>query len=944
MTIILRMPNQASQDTGVPSPHNWRTTDQDEINRRRARARTEEFRISNADPRHPIFSNFRVRSGSGLTYSVEVRDVRERQFACDCVDFRINGLGTCKHVEAVLLHLEARFRRLFRAAEKDGTPRLDVVPDPENGSIRLLGGNGALPRALKAWFDADGALREGLPEEAIEALRQLDAEAAPGLRLSQELGPWLEGRRRAEERKQLRRDYELKVQSGDWPAHETKVPLFPYQREGMLHLAFTERALLADEMGLGKTIQAIAACALLHRLGQADRVLVVTPASLKTEWEEQIQRFTDLPYQLVFGMRARRLKDYETAGERKAGGTPAPLPFFTIVNYEQMLADSLEVNQRLRPDIVVLDEAQRIKNWSTKTTQAVKRLRSRYAFILTGTPIENRIDELYSLMDFLNPSLLGPLFRFNREYYALDDRGRPSGYRNLDKLNERIKAHMLRRRKADVETELPERTDRNHFVKLSDEQQGEYEGHEHVVAQLASIAKRRPLTQREQDKLLRHLNMMRMVCDTNYILIPDQRACPKLAELEKILEECRDNPDVKVLVFAEWERMLELTRALCDRLKLGFAWHTGTVPQKRRRAEINAFKSDPLCRVFLSTDSGAAGLNLQNASVVINCDLPWNPAKLEQRIARAWRKHQTRAVTVINLVSENTIEHRMLGTLSNKQALANGVLDRLGNLKEIKLQTGRQAFLAKLQQLVAAPVQGPKPEAREVKPPLPADRPRGFAAALRQRINGALLRCEERYPNDAPHSVLYVVVECDAAQYREQLGALHQEYFGPGQWDPLAPVRLEVIDRATDEALQRLIDAGLLAKTTRASRPLWPAEPAEATPPPLSAAELEKLSAHRQRAARKLKMARVLCDAGLSEEARAALLEAVPPLSCALAVQHRFPEPASPEHALLPPLSSCWKGALPLLRDFTSDPARPCLPVLESLAPFVEERTSRSSP
>ena len=636
-------------------------------------------------------------------------------------------------------------------------------------------------------------------------------------------------------------------------------------------------------------------------------------------------------------MRARRVKAYEAAGERKAGGTPAPLPFFTIVNYEQMLADSLEVNQRLRPDIVVLDEAQRIKNWSTKTTQAVKRLRSRYAFILTGTPIENRIDELYSLMDFLNPSLLGPLFRFNREYYALDDRGRPSGYRNLDKLNERIKAHMLRRRKADVETELPERTDRNHFVKLSDEQQGEYEGHEQVVAQLASIAKRRPLTQQEQDKLLRHLNMMRMVCDTNYILIPDQRACPKLAELEKILEECRDNPDVKVLVFAEWERMLELTRGLCDRLKLGFAWHTGTVPQKRRRAEINAFKSDPLCRVFLSTDSGAAGLNLQNASVVINCDLPWNPAKLEQRIARAWRKHQTRAVTVINLVSENTIEHRMLGTLSNKQALADGVLDRMGNLKEIKLQTGRQAFLAKLQQLVAAPAQGPKPEAREAKPPLPADRPRGFAAALRQRINGALLRCEERYPNDAPHSVLYVVVERDAAQYREQLGALHQEYFGPGQWDPLAPVRLEVIDRATDEALQRLIEAGLLAKTTRASRPLWPAEPAEAAPPPLSAAELEKLSAHRQRAARKLKMARVLCDAGLNEEARAALLEAVPPLSCALAVQHRFPEPASPEHALLPPLSSCWKEALPLLREFTGDAARPCQPVLEVLVPFAEE-------
>ena len=170
--------------------------------------------------------------------------------------------------------------------------------------------------------------------------------------------------------------------------------------------------------------------------------------------------------------------------------------------------------------------------------------------------------------------------------------------------------------------------------------------------------------------------------------------------------------------------------------------------------------------------------------MVVNCDLPWNPAKLEQRIARAWRKHQTRAVTVINLVSENTIEHRMLDTLSNKQALADGVLDRIGDLKEIKLQSGRQAFLAKLQQLVTAPADGPKPEAREAKPPLPADRPRGFAAAAQQRINGALLRCEERYPNDAPHSVLYVVVERDAAQYREQLGSLHAGILRPGPVGP----------------------------------------------------------------------------------------------------------------------------------------------------------------
>ncbi|MEO5960721.1 MAG: SNF2-related protein, partial [Opitutaceae bacterium] len=470
-TIPQRAKPKSAKPSGpvAPSPHNWRTTDADEIARRRTRAREETFAISNLTPRHPVFSNFRVASRSGLTYSVEVRDVRGRQFACDCVDFRINGLGTCKHVEAVLLHLEARFKRLFAEAARAGSTRLDLLPDAASGRLRLVSGvDDVLPRVVRGWFDADGLLRESAPAEAVSELERVSRDECWRLRVSQEVGPWLDARRRIEERKQTRRAYELSVQRGDGPAHETKVPLFPYQREGMLHLAFNERALLADEMGLGKTIQAIAACALLHRLGQAQRVLVVTPASLKTEWEEQIQRFTELPLQLVFGRRAGRLGAY----------TRASAPFFTIVNYEQMLADALEVNARLQPDIVVLDEAQRIKNWGTKTTQAIKRLRSRYAFVLTGTPIENRIDELHSLMDFLDPSALGPLFRFNREYYELDERGRPAGYRNLDRLHERIRPYLLRRRKADVETELPDRTDRNHFVALSPPQKVEYDAHD----------------------------------------------------------------------------------------------------------------------------------------------------------------------------------------------------------------------------------------------------------------------------------------------------------------------------------------------------------------------------------------------------------------------------------------------------------------------------------
>jgi hypothetical protein len=245
------------------------------------------------------------------------------------------------------------------------------------------------------------------------------------------------------------------------------------------------------------------------------------------------------------------------------------------------------------------------------------------------------------------------------------------------------------------------------------------------------------------------------------------------------------------------------------------------------------------------------------------------------------------------------------------------VLDLKGNLADIKIRSGRQAFLSKLQQLISPTAANPATP--NPKPPLPADRPLGFAQAAHQRVNGALCRCEERYPLEGPHSVLYVVVERDAAQWRENLKALHQEYFGPGQSDPLTPVRLEVIDRETDEALQRLFEAGLAARTTRATRPLWPLEEGPGTPPPISDTDRAKAAAFRQRAGRKLKIAALLAHGEMSEEARAALLDAVLPLACALAVENRLREPESLQDALLPPLNLLWKDALSILRAFVQD-------------------------
>lgn len=915
---------QKEPKPAIPGSANWQTTDEDEINRRRQRAVDEQFVIKNTTPGEQVFANFHVGSASGMTYSVELRSLSEKHYACTCTDFRVNGLRSCKHLEAVLLHLQARFPRLYKKALKNGSERIDIVPHFSRDTLFVERGHHRLSKKTKKMFDDDGFLSGSLsPEEAYDRLCLDDTGS---IRMSQEIAPWIENRRRTAELVVLRRDYEQKVHSGEYPMHETRMPLYPYQRQGMLHLAFTERALLADEMGLGKTIQAIAACALLHRLGTVQRVLVVAPASLKTEWEEQIERFTHLGCQVVYGTRKRRMNHYLS---------PA---FFTLVNYEQVRSDALDINSGLKPDAVILDEAQRIKNWSTGTAQAVKRLESRYAFVLTGTPIENRIDELYSIIDFLDPAVFGPLFRFNRNFYTLNERGRPVEYKNLHKLQQKIGPLMLRRRKADVETELPGRTDKNFFVALSQGQQSAYAEHETQVARLIGIGKNRPLNKQEQEKLMRELAMMRMICDTNYILDPSDTVCPKLKELEKILDEALEDKDVKVVIFSEWVRMLELVKGLCEKMNIGYAWHTGSVPQHRRRAEIQLFKKDPDCRAFICSESGGVGLNLQNAGMVINCDLPWNPAKLEQRIARVWRKHQTRTVHVINLISENTIEHRMLETLSAKQDLADGVLDNRVDLNTISMRSGARVFFKRLSQMIEIQ-QRKSVESRSAA--MPADRHAFWAQQAFELLKDQLITCEERYPLEGAHSVLIAVVERDAETWRPKLQQLHDKLFGPGASDPLAPVCFDVIDRATHEALKRLETNGLVRKTVRAARQLYPEDHKDKTALcPEKKARLDGIS---KQIDRKIKMIRLLISEDLGDETRPPLQEAVMLTGQYLATAHDMPVPDSAADALAAPVGRLWPVSTAWQTAFLRNESIDCLPVLEALDACANKTWRRSA-
>jgi len=900
----------------LPPAGDWRTTDADELVRRLLRGESEDFLIERGDEADPYFASWRVSSEQGRRYTVEIRSLSERCNTCSCPDHAVNGLGTCKHVEAVLHRLRGNGESEFKLAAARRSPRIEIFVDTRDQSLRITwpARSRARSRArqvLARFFSSQGVLI-GDPVTRVPALRRaasgLAARVRRGIRFSVAIDPWLDRHIRHAAQEQGRRDFESALAGDPTLLDLVGVPLYPYQQEGVLHLAFTERAMLADEMGLGKTVQAIAACVLLHRLRGIQRVLVIAPASLKAEWEEQIAQFTSLDSHIVLGPRAVRLRQYREA------------TFFTLVNYEQVRGDVAAIQELLAPDVVILDEAQRIKNWRTHTANRIKMLRSRYAFVLTGTPLENRIDDVYSITQFLDPQLLGPLFRFNREFYSFDERGRASGYVNLDRLHRRLGAVMLRRRKHEVEGELPGRTVKTCFVAMTDEQIARYRDYEQVVASLVKRAKRRPLSPKEFKRLQQALACMRMICDTPYILDPECRDCPKLAELARLLLELLETEGRKVIVFSEWERMLELVREQLDDHGIGHAWHTGSVPQRRRRDEIRRFKDDPECRVFLSTDAGSVGLNLQVADVVINLDLPWNPARLEQRIARAWRKHQKRSVQVVNLVAEDSIEQRMLATLATKRAVADGAIDGAAESRKVDLPSGRAAMLDRLDQLLTeelepAAKRGPAAESAATPP------------SIDKLLGERLVRLERHHRAEGSETMLAVVDRIDDTARQAVARTQASEDAG-----------IELIDAATWAAVQRLIEAGIVQ--------LGPAaELLHGAPSP--AAEAAAEAERRQREARLVearvqlagaerprKMAEVLAAGGFYPEALAPLGEAV---ECAVgALAHGAGEPGEspvPVTIIHGPIA----GAFTLPADFAED-----MEVLRTRSPDPDEPSARA--
>jgi superfamily II DNA or RNA helicase len=431
-----------------------------------------------------------------------------------------------------------------------------------------------------------------------------------------------------------------------------------YQVEGFRWLARHARmgtgACLADDMGLGKTLQAIAL--MLHLRAEGPH-LVVCPLSVLAQWAQQIEQFAPT-------LRVRQ--DRELKG-LKAGDV-------VLCSYGVLLRDIKKLS-KLRWSVAVLDEAQAIKNPQSKTARSAYQLQARVRLATTGTPIENRMSELWSLFAFLNPGLLGTLAAFRRRY---EEAG--AGRSRLRGL---IAPFVLRRMKSQVLTELPPRTEVTLKVPLGESELALYE-------QVRAEAQR-DLEQGQSFELLAHLTRLRQACCHPRLILPDSKEASS-SKLEVVLElvERLSEGHHRALIFSQFTRFLDLVEEELGQRGVSYQRLDGSTPVKERQRRVEAFQ-DGEGEVFLiSLKAGGTGLNLTGADYVIHLDPWWNPAAEDQASDRAHRIGQRRPVTVYRLVAENTLEEKVVALHGHKRELAQSVLEGSDQASPLSLDELRQ--------------------------------------------------------------------------------------------------------------------------------------------------------------------------------------------------------------------------------------------------------------
>lgn len=446
------------------------------------------------------------------------------------------------------------------------------------------------------------------------------------------------------------------------------LPLYDFQKTGTAFLRALPAALLADAPGLGKTLQTCAAFEDLE--GQ---VLIFVPASLKFNWRDEIAKWlpTD-KVMVIHGNKKDRVEQWHHAHKNRAK--------WIIANYELLIHDK-EIHDTAAHEwgAIVCDEADRIANPRAQTTRNVKALRAKRRVALTGTPVSNTPEDLWSIADWLYPRYLGTFTQFQKKYCKLNEWSRVVGYQNLDQLRERIEPIMLRRLKEDVLTDFPAKTIEDVRFELSKKEREVYDAVRKMV--LDDVKKMTDLDTRSL--MLIPVKLLRLKQATGHMELIDAKASEhipssKLETLKELLHPIMKSGE-KALIFTQFAEMAHILNRELQEYKSLIIW--GGVDALERKNIVDRFMTNSEYQILIGTEALAYGLNLQAASYVFNYDLPWSVAKYEQRIGRAHRVGQTKPVTVYNLLANNTVDLYTKNILYKKQSISD---DLLGDKKELE--------------------------------------------------------------------------------------------------------------------------------------------------------------------------------------------------------------------------------------------------------------------
>lgn len=631
-----------------------------------------------------IYGDHILTNEKGMHYKIFLRDFENETGYSDSMDARINKLGTTKHIMYAFRMLKEN-KELFNRLDKK-YPFIEIFCDPLN------------EYKISWFYPLEMPVNEKLLISRYFGKSTFieDSEITSLLGFIDEVAQYPMICVRPDVKEKIERSFEQLMltdleETTKVDFSQIKGNLFPYQQEGAKFVLFRKAAIIADEMGLGKTLQAITAAILKKKIFGLKQTLVVCPATLKSQWKKEIERFTSEKALIVGGTPNERAEQYRNNDA-----------FFKILNYETVLRDSLIIN-KMGVDFLILDEAQRIKNYETKTSAAIKRLQPLHTLAITGTPIENRLIDIFSIVSVIDPYFFGPLWEFSYQH-CLFDPTRPdkiNGYYDLQELNKKLSKILLRREKRNVLEQLPNVQQFDIFLSLSPLQM---EYHAGFAAGIGRIINKKFLTPFDLRRLQQLLTSMRMVCDSTFLIDDNTNESPKMEKLKEILFEKFDlhRSNRKIIIFSEWTRVHKLIGQMLRENQIGFVELSGKIPVPLRGELIKKFENQPECKVFLSTEAGGSGLNLQVADMLINFELPWNPAKKNQRIGRIDRLGQkSEKLTIYNFISRYSIEQQIAAGLLVKQNLFDGVLDAGSSTNFVDFSSkGRSQFITQLEEFI----------------------------------------------------------------------------------------------------------------------------------------------------------------------------------------------------------------------------------------------------